>query len=172
MGSGIQFTGVGDLFASLFLAHTATKSSLSEALEYTIATLQKVLQNTLNAIPEGWFILPLIQKTKRGGRTINRHSIFSLQKIVLPTRLHRGSESWKSFRANETLRHRTWSFGVNRQYYKHEQSVASFGEKAYFSCLVVVSDAQPCTVYNSSRIAINFKNFLNNFNNSNRNEGK
>lgn len=93
IGGGIQFTGVGDLFASLFLAHTATKSSLSEALEYTIATLQKVLQNTLNAIPEGWFISSLLQKSKRHGRTINRHFIFSLQKIVLTTRLHRGNEN-------------------------------------------------------------------------------
>lgn len=57
VGAGIQFTGVGDLFASLFLANTATKSNLSEALEYTIATVQAVLHNTINAIPEGQFIL-------------------------------------------------------------------------------------------------------------------
>lgn len=56
IGDGILFTGVGDLFASLFLAHTATKSSLSEALEYTIATVQAVLHKTINSIPEGLFI--------------------------------------------------------------------------------------------------------------------
>lgn len=53
IGAGIQFTGAGDLFASLFLAHSATKSSLNAALEITIATMQAVLNNTINAIPEG-----------------------------------------------------------------------------------------------------------------------
>lgn len=52
VGDDIVFTGVGDLFAALFLAHSTTKSSLSEALEYTIATLQAVLNNTLQHIPK------------------------------------------------------------------------------------------------------------------------
>lgn len=51
IGNGVVFTGVGDFFAALFLAHSATKSSLAEALEYTIATVQSVLKTTLNAIP-------------------------------------------------------------------------------------------------------------------------
>lgn len=50
IGDGVVFTGVGDLFAALFLAHSATKSNLAEALEYTIATVQSVLKATLNAI--------------------------------------------------------------------------------------------------------------------------
>lgn len=50
IGDDIVFTGVGDLFAALFLAHSATKSSLAEALEYTVATLQAVLKNTLKKI--------------------------------------------------------------------------------------------------------------------------
>lgn len=50
IGNDVVFTGVGDLFAALFLAHSATKSSLAEALEYTIATVQSVLKTTLNAI--------------------------------------------------------------------------------------------------------------------------
>lgn len=50
IGETIVFTGVGDVFAALFLAHSATKSSLAEALEYTIATVQAVLKTTLNAI--------------------------------------------------------------------------------------------------------------------------
>ncbi|XP_055321635.1 pyridoxal kinase isoform X2 [Sitodiplosis mosellana] len=51
IGSDIVFTGVGDLFAALFLAHSTTKPNLSEALEYTVATLQAVLRNTLKALP-------------------------------------------------------------------------------------------------------------------------
>lgn len=50
IGDDIVFTGVGDIFAAVFLAHSATKSSLAEALEYTVATLQAVLKNTLKAI--------------------------------------------------------------------------------------------------------------------------
>lgn len=53
LGDGIVFTGVGDLFGALFLAHSTTKSNLCESLEYTVATLQAVLKNTLNAIPIG-----------------------------------------------------------------------------------------------------------------------
>lgn len=52
IGNGIVFTGAGDLFAALFLAHSTTKSSFCEAFEFTIATLQSVLRNTINAIPE------------------------------------------------------------------------------------------------------------------------
>lgn len=50
IGDDIMFTGVGDLFAALFLAHSATKPSLAEALEFTVATLQAVLKNTMKAI--------------------------------------------------------------------------------------------------------------------------
>lgn len=55
--NNVVFTGVGDVFAALFLAHSATKSNLADALEYTIATLQSILENTLNAISAtcGWF---------------------------------------------------------------------------------------------------------------------
>lgn len=53
IGDDIVFTGVGDLFAAVFLAHSTTKSNLAEALEYTVATLQAVLRNTLTTIPIG-----------------------------------------------------------------------------------------------------------------------
>lgn len=55
--NNVVFTGVGDVFAALFLAHSATKPNLADALEYTIATLQSILENTLNAISAtcGWF---------------------------------------------------------------------------------------------------------------------
>lgn len=52
IGNGIIFTGVGDLFAALFLAHSSTKPKC-KALELTVATLRSVLRNTLNAIPAG-----------------------------------------------------------------------------------------------------------------------
>ena len=52
IGNGITFTGAGDLFASLFLAHSSLKSDLSEAFEHTVASLQAVLRNTFESIPE------------------------------------------------------------------------------------------------------------------------
>lgn len=50
IGDGMAFTGTGDLFTALFLAHSSTKPSLAEALEFTVASLQAVLKNTLKAI--------------------------------------------------------------------------------------------------------------------------
>lgn len=50
IGNDIAFTGIGDLFTALFLAHSTTKSSQAEALEYTVATIQAVLKNTLKSI--------------------------------------------------------------------------------------------------------------------------
>lgn len=54
IGDDIVFTGVGDLFAALFLAHSTTNSNLHEALEYTVATLQAVLKNTLEAMQQNF----------------------------------------------------------------------------------------------------------------------
>ncbi|KAL9931050.1 pyridoxal kinase [Glossina fuscipes fuscipes] len=53
-GSSISFTGTGDLFASLFLAHSYRKQSdqLGYALERTVATLQAVIKRTIAEIPE------------------------------------------------------------------------------------------------------------------------
>lgn len=52
-GNGIRFTGTGDLFASLFLAHsTLTKFDMCATLERTIASLQAVITKTLTYIPE------------------------------------------------------------------------------------------------------------------------
>lgn len=53
IGNGIAFTGTGDLFAALFLAHSHGQEDLGAAFEKTIATLQAVLRNTWNRIPEG-----------------------------------------------------------------------------------------------------------------------
>lgn len=52
-GNGIRFTGTGDLFASLFLAHsTLTNFDMCTTLERTIASLQAVITKTLTYIPE------------------------------------------------------------------------------------------------------------------------
>ncbi|XP_053673048.1 pyridoxal kinase [Anopheles nili] len=49
----IRFTGTGDLFASLFLAHSAlTNFNIAASLERSIATLQAVITKTLSCIPE------------------------------------------------------------------------------------------------------------------------
>lgn len=53
IGNGINFTGTGDLFAALFLAHSYNNTDLTKALENTVATLQAVLKNTFKRIPEG-----------------------------------------------------------------------------------------------------------------------
>lgn len=58
IGDDIVFTGIGDLFAALFLAHSTTKSNLAEALEYTVATVQAVLKNTLKSISLSTGIYP------------------------------------------------------------------------------------------------------------------
>lgn len=52
-GNGIRFTGTGDLFASLFLAHSAlTSFDICATLERTIASLQAVISKTLTYIPD------------------------------------------------------------------------------------------------------------------------
>ncbi|XP_058830634.1 pyridoxal kinase [Topomyia yanbarensis] len=52
-GNGIRFTGTGDLFASLFLAHsTLTNFDMCATLERTIASLQAVISKTLSFLPE------------------------------------------------------------------------------------------------------------------------
>lgn len=49
----IRFTGTGDLFASLFLAHsTLTNFDMGATLERVIASLQAVITKTLSFIPE------------------------------------------------------------------------------------------------------------------------
>ncbi|XP_037039320.1 pyridoxal kinase [Bradysia coprophila] len=50
-GNGINFTGTGDLFASLFLAHSSLSANLQVAFENTIASLQAVISNTIAAMP-------------------------------------------------------------------------------------------------------------------------
>ncbi|XP_058463729.1 pyridoxal kinase [Malaya genurostris] len=52
-GNGIRFTGTGDLFASLFLAHsTLTNFDMRATLERTIASLQAVITKTLSFLPD------------------------------------------------------------------------------------------------------------------------
>lgn len=52
-GNGIRFTGTGDLFASLFLAHsTLTNFDMCATMERTIASLQAVITRTLTYIPD------------------------------------------------------------------------------------------------------------------------
>lgn len=51
-GGGISFTGTGDLFASLFLAHSALQPDcVKQAFERTVATLQAVIENTVRRMP-------------------------------------------------------------------------------------------------------------------------
>lgn len=50
-GNGINFTGTGDLFASLFLAHSTLSQDLKTAFENTVASLQSVIANTIQRIP-------------------------------------------------------------------------------------------------------------------------
>ncbi|XP_073836417.1 pyridoxal kinase [Musca autumnalis] len=52
-GTNISFTGTGDLFASLFLAHSyqTPATQLATAMERTIATLQAVIKRTLESMP-------------------------------------------------------------------------------------------------------------------------
>ncbi|XP_055702972.1 pyridoxal kinase [Phlebotomus papatasi] len=47
----VNFTGTGDLFAALFLAHTTSSKAASEALEKTVASLQAVIRNTAQHLP-------------------------------------------------------------------------------------------------------------------------
>ncbi|GAB0093896.1 Pyridoxal kinase [Sergentomyia squamirostris] len=47
----VNFTGTGDLFAALFLAHTNANSNASVALEKTVASLQAIIRNTSNRLP-------------------------------------------------------------------------------------------------------------------------
>lgn len=49
----VSFTGTGDLFASLFLAHSALQSDVRVAFERTVATLQAVIGNTVRRMPPG-----------------------------------------------------------------------------------------------------------------------
>lgn len=52
-GGDISFTGTGDLFAALFLAHShaATNETFHNALEKTIASLQAVIKRTIESMP-------------------------------------------------------------------------------------------------------------------------
>lgn len=45
------FTGTGDLFASLFMAHSSGAGDVTEAFEKTIATLQAVIKRTVKSLP-------------------------------------------------------------------------------------------------------------------------
>lgn len=53
-GGHVRFTGVGDLFAALFLANTAKyPSDFGKALELTIASVQSVIGMTMDVLTEG-----------------------------------------------------------------------------------------------------------------------
>lgn len=52
-GTNLNFAGTGDLFAALFLAHTSLSPNIKVAFEYTVATLQSVIANTIQRTPEG-----------------------------------------------------------------------------------------------------------------------
>ncbi|XP_030372625.1 pyridoxal kinase [Scaptodrosophila lebanonensis] len=51
-GKDLIFTGTGDLFASLFLAHSYKNDNIIDAFEKTIATLQAVIKHTVSALPK------------------------------------------------------------------------------------------------------------------------
>ncbi|XP_062131476.1 pyridoxal kinase [Drosophila sulfurigaster albostrigata] len=51
-GKDLFFTGTGDLFAALYLAHShASKGDVTVAFEKTIATLQAVIKRTVSSLP-------------------------------------------------------------------------------------------------------------------------
>ncbi|KAH8370192.1 hypothetical protein KR093_002580, partial [Drosophila rubida] len=50
-GKNLFFTGTGDLFAALFLAHSHASGDVTEAFEKTIATLQAVIKRTVASLP-------------------------------------------------------------------------------------------------------------------------
>jgi pyridoxine kinase len=53
LGGHIHFTGTGDLFAAVFLAHSELcEGNMGMALEKAVNTLQAVIKNTLRHIPE------------------------------------------------------------------------------------------------------------------------
>lgn len=52
-GKDLVFTGTGDLFASLFLAHSYGCGDVATAFEKTIASLQAVIKKTVAALPNG-----------------------------------------------------------------------------------------------------------------------
>ncbi|CAD7082181.1 unnamed protein product [Hermetia illucens] len=51
-GDGTDFTGTGDLFASLLLAHISLQKDPVKAFEYTVSTLQHTIKATLDALPK------------------------------------------------------------------------------------------------------------------------
>ncbi|XP_067645246.1 pyridoxal kinase [Eurosta solidaginis] len=53
-GKDVSFTGTGDLFACLFLAHSHSTSDLGSAFEKTIASLQAVIKRTIELMPEDY----------------------------------------------------------------------------------------------------------------------
>ncbi|EDW30211.1 GL27371, isoform B [Drosophila persimilis] len=50
-GKDLVFTGTGDLFASLFLAHSHACEDVSDVFEKTIASLQAVIKRTVASLP-------------------------------------------------------------------------------------------------------------------------
>lgn len=52
LGDGTDFTGTGDLFAALLLAHNALQSDPVKAFELTISTVQSVIKNTIKHVPD------------------------------------------------------------------------------------------------------------------------
>lgn len=65
-GSNISFTGTGDLFASLFLAHSYNSNNFGSALEHTIASLQAVIKRTIETMP------PDVREGKRAVTSFER----------------------------------------------------------------------------------------------------
>lgn len=61
-GNGVNFTGTGDLFASLFLAHSTLAPNLKTAFENTVASLQSVIYNTIQRMPPN---LPKVESRHR-----------------------------------------------------------------------------------------------------------
>uniref|UniRef100_A0A336MVE1 Pyridoxal kinase n=1 Tax=Culicoides sonorensis TaxID=179676 RepID=A0A336MVE1_CULSO len=49
---GIRFTGTGDLFAALYLAHSSNIDDKGKAFENTIASLQAVVRKTFETVPK------------------------------------------------------------------------------------------------------------------------
>lgn len=76
------FTGTGDLFASLFLAHSHASGDVTEAFEKTIATLQAVIRRTVEQMPRQRSSGP-VQAWERELKLIQSKSEIENPKVVL-----------------------------------------------------------------------------------------
>uniref|UniRef100_A0A7G3AYM1 Pyridoxal kinase n=1 Tax=Lutzomyia longipalpis TaxID=7200 RepID=A0A7G3AYM1_LUTLO len=85
----VNFTGTGDLFAGLFLAHITTSPEASAALEKTVASLQAVIHNTAQHLSAVVTPGTTITAVDRELRIIQSKKDIEEPKVVLKTQIHK-----------------------------------------------------------------------------------